>query len=191
MQALAASLVHKADYPYIKFISAESLVNMSEVARCQKITQAFEDAYRSPLAVVVLDNIERLVSYVKIGPRFSNEILQILLVLIQKRPPKGHRLFVVGTTSNVEVLEALEVAGPHGVFTTQMNVPLLDRTDAMSVLREVGCFEASSIGRCSEEIPSDGIGIKQLYNVIEMARADGGVPISHAKFADCLRSYGL
>jgi hypothetical protein len=38
--------------------------------------QAFEDAYRSPLAVVVLDNIERLVSYVKIGPRFSNEILQ-------------------------------------------------------------------------------------------------------------------
>ena len=39
--------------------------------------QAFEDAYRSPLAVVVLDGIERLVSYVKIGPRFSNEILQV------------------------------------------------------------------------------------------------------------------
>jgi hypothetical protein len=38
---------------------------------------------------------------------------QILLVLIQKRPPKGHRLLVIGTTSNVEVLESLELAGPQ------------------------------------------------------------------------------
>ena len=44
---------------------------------CLSRAQAFEDAYRSPLAVVVLDGIERLVSYVKIGPRFSNEILQV------------------------------------------------------------------------------------------------------------------
>lgn len=61
----------------------------------------------------------------------------------------------------------------------------------MSVLRELGCFDANSLGRCAEEISAEGIGIKQLYNVIEMARADGGVPISHAKFAECLRSYGL
>ena len=70
-------------------------------------------------------------------------------------------------------------------------MPLLDRNDAMEVLRELGCFDPNAIGRCAEEISGDGIGIKQLYNVIEMARADGGVPISHAKFADCLRSYGL
>eukprot|EP00960_Hanusia_phi_P039244 753819-Hanusia_phi.AAC.3 len=139
--ALAAKLASQADYPYIKFISAESLVNQTEVARAHKITQAFEDAYRSPLSVVVLDNIERLVSYVKIGPRFSNEILQILLVLISKRPPKGHRLLVVGTTSSLAVLEQLELAGENGVFTTSMHVPYLSQPEVETVMTELGCFE--------------------------------------------------
>jgi hypothetical protein len=37
----------------------------------------FEDAYRSPLSVIILDDIERLLEYVPIGPRFSNTILQV------------------------------------------------------------------------------------------------------------------
>ena len=190
--ALAAALAHRAGYPYIKFLSSENLVNMGELQRCQKITQAFEDAYRSPLSVVVLDNIERLVSYVKIGPRFSNEILQILLVLIQKRPPKGHRLLVIGTTSNLDVLESLELAGSGGVFSTSLVVPLLDRSEALTVMHELGYFDAAAIGRCSEEIQSLGIGIKQLHMVGEMARADSsGMPVTHSKFCECLRSYGL
>ena len=87
------------------------------------MTKAFEDAYRSPLSVVVLDNIERLVGYVRIGPHFSNEMLQTLLVLIKKRPPKGHRLLVIGTTANLRVLEQLELAGDRGCFTTTLQVP--------------------------------------------------------------------
>ena len=89
--ALAAFLALKAEFPYMKLISAEGLVNQTEAARAYKLVQAFEDAYRSPVSVVLLDNLERLVSYVKIGPRFSNEMLQMLLVLIQRAPPKGHR----------------------------------------------------------------------------------------------------
>ncbi len=33
---------------------------------------------QSPLSMVVLDDIERLLEYVPIGPRFSNGILQVL-----------------------------------------------------------------------------------------------------------------
>jgi hypothetical protein len=55
---------------------------------------------------------------------------------------------------------------------------------------QVGSFDAASIGRCSEEIDSDGIGIKQFFMVTEMARAQG-VPVSHSAFAEGLRSYGL
>jgi hypothetical protein len=169
--ALAAFLALKAEFPYMKLISAEGLVNQTEAARAYKLVQAFEDAYRSPVSVVLLDNLERLVSYVKIGPRFSNEMLQMLLVLIQRAPPKGHRcrprpaseqtprgfaggpipaprghraarraggrrgarlsgaarrrrLLVVGTTSNLAVLEQLELAGPHGVFNSTITVAL-------------------------------------------------------------------
>ena len=43
---------------------------------------------QSPLSMVVLDDIERLLEYVGIGPRFSNVILQTLLVLLKKQPPE-------------------------------------------------------------------------------------------------------
>ena len=54
---------------------------------------------QSPLSVIVLDDIERLLEYVAIGPRFSNTVLQTLLVLLKKQPPQQRKLFVVGTTS--------------------------------------------------------------------------------------------
>ena len=46
--------------------------------------------------MIVLDDLERLLEYVPIGPRFSNTILQVLLVLLKKQPPQGRRLLVFG-----------------------------------------------------------------------------------------------
>jgi vesicle-fusing ATPase len=48
----------------------------------------FRDAYKSPLSIVIIDEIERLLEYVSIGPRFSNTVLQALLVLLKKAPPQ-------------------------------------------------------------------------------------------------------
>ncbi|KAK2110948.1 hypothetical protein P7K49_010694 [Saguinus oedipus] len=48
----------------------------------------FDDAYKSQLSCVVVDDIERLLDYVPIGPRFSNLVLQALLVLLKKAPPQ-------------------------------------------------------------------------------------------------------
>ena len=42
-------------------------------------------AWQSPMSIVVLDDIERLLEYVPIGPRFSNGILQVLLSVKKKR----------------------------------------------------------------------------------------------------------
>jgi vesicle-fusing ATPase len=63
----------------------------------------FEDAYKSPLAVIVLDELERLLEYAAVGPQFSNVVLQTLLVLLKRQPPDGRRLLVIGTTSNLQV----------------------------------------------------------------------------------------
>ena len=51
---------------------------------------------QSPMSIIVLDDLERLLEYVPIGPRFSNTILQVLLVLLKKQPPQGRRLLVLG-----------------------------------------------------------------------------------------------
>lgn len=44
----------------------------------------------------------------RIGPRFSNAVLQTLLVLLKREPPKGRRLLIISTTSNRRILEDME-----------------------------------------------------------------------------------
>jgi hypothetical protein len=45
--------------------------------KASQITRVFEDAYRSPVSIIIIDDIERLLEYVAIGPRFSNTVLQV------------------------------------------------------------------------------------------------------------------
>jgi vesicle-fusing ATPase len=66
------------------------------------------DSHKSPLSMIFIDDLE--LDYVSIGPRFSNTVLQTLLVLLKKLPPdEGRRLLVIGTyffcfgTHNAEV----------------------------------------------------------------------------------------
>jgi len=61
--------------------------------------QVFDDAYKSSLSCILVDNIERLLDYGPIGPRYSNLTLQALLVLLKKQPPKGRKLLVICTSS--------------------------------------------------------------------------------------------
>jgi vesicle-fusing ATPase len=39
--------------------------------------QVFQDSYRSTLSVIFIDDIERIIDYTPIGPRFSNMVLQV------------------------------------------------------------------------------------------------------------------
>lgn len=62
--------------------------------------KVFEDAYKSNLSLIILDDIERLIEYISIGQRFSNMLLQALLTLVKKNPPNPERkLMIIGTTS--------------------------------------------------------------------------------------------
>lgn len=70
------------------------------------MVRIFNDAYKSSLSCIVIDNIERLIEYVDIGPRFSNNILQALLILIKRLPDKqSNRLLLIGTTSSYAILK--------------------------------------------------------------------------------------
>lgn len=88
------------------------------------------------------DDIERLLEYVAIGPRFSNIVLQVLLVLIKKQPPAGRKILVVGTSSMGEVLESM---GLSAAFNVQLHVPALKAEEVVKVLRDQNCFELRDI----------------------------------------------
>lgn len=63
------------------------MIGFTETAKCAHLRKIFEDAYRSPLSCIIIDNIERLLDFSPVGMRYSNLVLQALLVLLGKRPP--------------------------------------------------------------------------------------------------------
>ncbi|KAG6554896.1 hypothetical protein Mapa_003480 [Marchantia paleacea] len=75
----------------------------------------------------------RIIEFVNIGPRFSNLILQTLLVLIKRVPPKGRKLLVIGTTSMRSVMESMDVVS---AFNVAVHVPMLNHEDIRKVLFE-------------------------------------------------------
>ena len=85
--ALAATLAKDSGFPFVKICSPEDMVGFTESAKCLRIKKVFEDAYRSSMSCILVDNIERLLDYGPIGPRYSNITLQALLVLLKKLPP--------------------------------------------------------------------------------------------------------
>lgn len=135
--ALAAKVALESKFPYVKMITPEQFVGFTEFAKVQAIAKIFNDAYRSPLSLIVIDDIERLIEFIHIGPRFSNTILQSLLVLIKKRPPAEKKLLVIGTTSMKRILQDLEVVDS---FNTCLNVPLVSmEQEIISILSNFNC----------------------------------------------------
>lgn len=63
--ALGASIAQLSEYPFIKLISPDSMVGMAEGQKVAAITKVFADSYKSPLSVIVVDNIERLIGLSK------------------------------------------------------------------------------------------------------------------------------
>lgn len=144
--ALAAKIAKLSDFPFIKVCSPEDMIAYTESAKCLQIRKVFDDAYRSTLSCVVVDNIERLLDYGSIGPRYSNITLQALLVLLKKQPPKGRKLLVLCTSSRRQVLEDMEMLS---AFTSILHVPNLSTPEHLiSVLEDSNVFtkqETSSI----------------------------------------------
>ena len=62
--ALAASIALQSEFPFVKLISPESFVGISEAGKAMAIARVFDDAHKSPLSLVVLDDLERLLEYV-------------------------------------------------------------------------------------------------------------------------------
>ncbi|KAK8967180.1 Vesicle-fusing ATPase [Platanthera guangdongensis] len=62
---------------------------LNESSKCARISKVFEDAYKSQLSLIILDDIERMIDYSSIGQRFSILTFQTLLSLLKKTSSKG------------------------------------------------------------------------------------------------------
>uniref|UniRef100_A0A3Q4I8T2 Vesicle-fusing ATPase n=1 Tax=Neolamprologus brichardi TaxID=32507 RepID=A0A3Q4I8T2_NEOBR len=167
--ALAAKISEDSQFPFIKICSPDKMIGHSEIAKCQAIKKIFEDAYKSQLSCVVVDDIERLLDYVPIGPRFSNMVLQALLVLLKKPPPKGRKLLIIGTTSRKDVLQEMEMLD---AFSTTIHIPNISKVEQlMEAFELLGSFNEKERAMIAKAVQGQrlGIGIKKLLMLIEMA----------------------
>lgn len=58
--ALAAHIARESHFPFVKVVTPENMVGFSESAKCQAIKKVFDDAYKSELSCIVIDDTERL-----------------------------------------------------------------------------------------------------------------------------------
>jgi len=182
--ALAAWAALESDFSFIKLISAESFVGYHETGKIDSIVSIFNDAYRSEQALIILDDIERIMEYVNIGPRFSNAILQALMVLIKKVPTKpNHRLLIIGTTSQKTVLKELEI---YQAFNVAVHMPTLTRDEVFAVLKHYKGNQKD------KEMIADSMQfmtIKRLLLLIDMA-CQGEDVITYDRFMQCYDECG-
>ncbi|OMJ09301.1 Vesicular-fusion protein sec18 [Smittium culicis] len=195
--ALAATLAISSEFPFCKLISPDGMVGYSESSKINELNKVFTDSYKSPISVIMIDDIERLIEWVPIGPRFSNPILQTLIVLLGKQPPKGHRLLVLATTSQKHIMAEL---GLNDAFDADLRIPMIDELTSVDfVLNYFELFNSSVradvISLLSESIESSNqaqmskieqglydnnvlrpsglkIGIKKLLIIMETSRQD-------------------
>jgi len=181
--ALASYLALHSGFPYVRIISPESLVKFMESGKYTAIYNTFEDGYKSPYSIIILDNIEKLIEYIRIGPRFSNLLLQTLSVYIKKLPPKkGKKMLIIGTTSCSSQMEDL---GLVECFDRRIQIPNLTKREIINVLKNYQCKEEDKekIANLVQNVP-----IKQLCFLIDRALQKNPV-LHYEHFASEYREY--
>ncbi|EPY28717.1 vesicle-fusing ATPase [Strigomonas culicis] len=190
--ATAAYLAELAGFPYVKVISSEDMVGYGEAQKVNIIRKSFEDAYKSPASCIVLDDLERLIEFSQLGGRYSNALLQALLVLVKRPPPENKKLLIIGTTSQHDIMDSLELVS---CFAVKLQVPLLQADALPIVAAQMGIQFATrqDASSCMDLFPR-ALPLRQLMLLLETAAesVNGGKPVvTYQSFQQSLESAGI
>ncbi|KAI8044624.1 vesicle-fusing ATPase 2 [Drosophila gunungcola] len=166
LSTVAAKMALESGIPFARHISAADLMDLGESAKIHYIQNVLEDAYVSRRSCVIFDDLERILDYGALGMRYSNAILQMLMVLLKKQPPRGHGLVILCTSNRRDVLQQL---GMMPVFTAVHHVPNLSTpADIMAVMESSKRFEPEEMGHIKDAMEGRHIsmGIKRLLDLM-------------------------
>ncbi|AAU11051.1 cell division protein 48 [lymphocystis disease virus-China] len=163
--ALAITTAQESQFSYIKICSSDKTVGYSETDKRMALTKIFSDALKFDSACIVLDDLERWLDYVPIGPRFSNSILQTLFVLLKS---SSHKLLIIVTCEHKDFLDQ---TGLTTVFDAVVRIPCVSTNkQLMDVLKLLNVFDAWDRAVVLEAVQNKEfeIGIKKLIAVVEI-----------------------
>ena len=169
--ALAARIAMDSEFPFIRLVRPVDMVGMNEIQKIQHLSKIFTDAYKSTLNVLILDEIELLVDWVDVGPRFSSAVLAAIKGLMTNKPPKGRPLLILATTSERTVLQQLKLN-----FNAEIAVPNVQSQQELAhIMQESGAFDQNEIQRVISEVEETvqkrdiGVGVQQILLGIQTA----------------------
>lgn len=186
--AMASHLARMSDFPFARRIASEDFAGSCDHEKVAKITQIFEDAQKSPLSIVVLDDLEHLMDFTCIGPRFSNTMLQLFFSILKRRPSKlGHRMLVVGTTSEADFARSSKLMR---AFNVALELPLLSEPSHFeAALHGLPAFSPTLVKEVCAGL-HQSVGIRTLLQVAEMATHQND-SIQTAQVLECFRDAGV
>nr|CAH8867056.1 unnamed protein product [Trichobilharzia regenti] len=151
--ALAVEIARLSGFPFIKIVTSHKMIGFTEMAKCAAMKKIFDDGAKSPLSVIIVDNIEGLIEYNPVGPRFSNFMVQAIRDLVSQPLKAGRRMLVLATTS---CREALTDQNLTQAFSWHVHIGMLSRAkhiaaaleeDARFTVKEQQIIEKSLAGR--------------------------------------------
>lgn len=183
--AVAARIALDSHFPFIKMVRPVDMVGMNEIQKIQHLQKVFTDAYKSPLNILVLDDVELLVDWVPVGPRFSSAVLAAIKGLMKSKPPRGRPLLIMATTSERSVLHQLQLD-----FMAQIPVPNLNSQQELAhVMHDSGVFDDDEVHTAIAELEEStgakdvGVGIQQVLLAVQTAMQDPNKP---SRFAESM-----
>ena len=175
--ALACDTARRYGFPFVRVVSSDNFVGMSENSKVGAMVKIFEDAYKTKMSCIVLDDLERLCEHVSIGPRFSNLMLQALMVLIKKPHPKiGSKLQIIATCHESFVL-FLEEVGLEAMFTKHVKMPLIESgKDVLTLVAHAGesaklmANDVAELDEIMQSVSISPLPVKQVLMFAESAK---------------------
>ena len=174
--ALAARIAMDSEFPFIRLVRPSDMNGMNEMQKIQHLGKIFTDAYKSPLNVLVLDDIERMVDWSSLGPRFQSGVLASLTNMLKTQPPKGRPLLILATTSRRTVVQQLELE-----FMEEIAVPNVQTQQELAHILRAGDsnLDVQDVLRRIEENTQSreiGVDISRISRLLSSIRNDDEDP---------------
>ncbi len=120
-----ANVVKSSGISCVKMITIDKLIRSPYKA--VSITNTFETCLKASNSILVLDGFERLVEWLRLGPRFNNEVLQTIKALLTSQIKSTKKMTIICTAHNdicnSDGTTVMDELGISDLFDTKYDYP--------------------------------------------------------------------